>query len=488
MKQKIKCIGIFLKNLRHINQKTVNHHNEVFMLTKSLVKNISLIKEAFHNSQDIIVREFISFQKTKSALIFLDGCVDKQFLISGVIKPLQETKTKKNEKINDVAIQKIVSFAQVSKEKDFNTIIANINNGFCIIFFDGETEVTCVGSSKWPIRTVSEPPTSAVIQGPREGFVEDITTNISLLRKRLKSPHLIFEKLEIGSYTKTQIRICYLNGVASEQIVQLIREKLSKINIDGIIDSSYLTSFLEDRRHSVFRQVGSSEKPDIVTSKLLEGRVAILCDGSPIVLTLPYLLIEDFQSSNDYYSTSTSATFLRWLRLFGAIFAIMLPGLYVSMMLYHYKLIPIKLLISISSSIEGIPLSPFLEVLFIIFLFEILYEASLRMPRYLGLALSVVGALILGDTAVKAGLISPPAVMIVALTGVMSYTVPNQNVQISILRLVFTILGGVLGFYGIILGSLLVICAEWKTIPLHILLHLVHMLKVTKKMECLKSL
>lgn len=331
-------------------------------------------------------------------------------------------------------MEKIVAFAQVSTTQNLDEITNNLSNGFCIILFSGSTKALCVGSTKWPIRTVTEPPTSAVIHGPREGFVEDITTNVSLIRKRLKNPDVMFEKMEIGKYTKTQIRICYIRGIADENIIKQIRDKLQKIDIDGIVDSSYLTSFLDDRRHSVFRQIGSAEKPDIIAAKLLEGRVAIVCDGSPIVLTLPFLLLEDFQSSNDYYSTSTSATFLRWLRLFGAIFAIILPGCYVSMMLYHYKLIPIKLLISISNSIEGIPLSPFLEVLFIIFLFEILYEASLRMPRYLGLALSVVGALILGDTAVKAGLISPPAVMIVALTGVMSYTVPNQNVKIDTIQ------------------------------------------------------
>ena len=427
------------------------------MLTNNLTKNVKLIKNTFHCSQDLIVRDFVSFQNIDSALIFLDGSIDKQFLISGVVKPLQETKLRKNSNLSQIAMEKIVSFAQVLETESVQEITSNLSNGFCIILFDGSKKAICVGSTKWPIRAVSEPPTSAVINGPREGFVEDITTNVSLIRKRLKSPDVMFEKMEIGKYTKTQIRLCYISGIADDKIVKKIREKLSKIDIDGIVDSSYLTSFLEDRRHSVFRQVGSAEKPDIISAKLLEGRVAILCDGSPIVLTLPFLLLEDFQSSNDYYSTSTSATFLRWLRLFGAIFAIILPGLYVSMMIYHYKLIPIKLLISIANSIEGIPLSPFLEVLFIIFLFEILYEASLRMPRYLGLALSVVGALILGDTAVKAGLISPPAVMIVALTGVMSYTVPNQNVQISILRLIFTILGGVLGFYGIIVGSLFLV-------------------------------
>ncbi len=424
------------------------------MLTKSLKDNLSKMKERYHNSQDLIVREFVSFGKINSAVVYIDGSVDKQFLISGVLNPLQTSPPPKKDDVTDYAVSKIVAFAQAKVESDESTIITNLNNGFCTIFFENTTSVVCVDSTKWPVRLPSEPPTSAVINGPREGFVEDIVTNVALIRKRLKTPDVIFDKMEVGRYSKTQVRVCYIHGIVHPKIVKKIKDKIKNIDIDGVVDSSYISAFLEDRRHSVFRQVGTSEKPDIIASKLLEGRVAVIVDGSPIVLTLPYVLWEDFQSSNDYYTTPMRATFQRWLRAFGALIAIILPGCYVAVMLYHYKIIPIKLLISIANSIQGIPLSPFLEVLFIIFLFEILYEASLRMPRYLGLALSVVGALILGDTAVKAGLVSPPAVMIVALTGVMSYTVPNQTSQISFLRLVFTFLGGILGFYGIIIGGL----------------------------------
>ncbi len=424
------------------------------MLTKSLKDNLSKMKERYHNSQDLIVREFVSFGKINSAVVYIDGSVDKQFLISGVLNPLQTSPPPKKDDVTDYAVSKIVAFAQAKVESDESTIITNLNNGFCTIFFENTTSVVCVDSTKWPVRLPSEPPTSAVINGPREGFVEDIVTNVALIRKRLKTPDVIFDKMEVGRYSKTQVRVCYIHGIVHPKIVKKIKDKIKNIDIDGVVDSSYISAFLEDRRHSVFRQVGTSEKPDIIASKLLEGRVAVIVDGSPIVLTLPYVLWEDFQSSNDYYTTPMRATIQRWLRAFGALIAIILPGCYVAVMLYHYKIIPIKLLISIANSIQGIPLSPFLEVLFIIFLFEILYEASLRMPRYLGLALSVVGALILGDTAVKAGLVSPPAVMIVALTGVMSYTVPNQTSQISFLRLVFTFLGGILGFYGIIIGGL----------------------------------
>ena len=230
--------------------------------------------------------------------------------------------------------------------------------------------------------------------------------------------------------------------------------KIKKIDIDGVIDSFYISSFLEEHPESFFKQIGNAEKPDIVCAKLLEGRLAIVVDGSPMVLTLPYMLFEDFQKSGDYYNSSLRATMLRWLRLFSLVITVALPGMYVAVQLYHYKVFPLTFLITIVNSTQGIPLSPFAEILFVLILFEILYEASLRMPKYLGMAMSIVGALILGDTAVQAGIISPPAVMIVALSGITLYTLPEQVSVLSILRLAYTVAGGILGFYGIIIFTL----------------------------------
>ena len=184
---------------------------------------------------------------------------------------------------------------------------------------------------------------------------------------------------------------------------------------------------------------------------MLEGRVAILVDGSPLVLTVPFILLEDFQASDDYYSNSAHASFVRCIRIISFFVTILLPGMYIAIQLNHYKALPLKFLVTIVNSTQGLPLSPFAEIIFVLILFEILYEASLRMPEYLGIALSVVGALILGDTAVKAGIISPPAVMIVALSGITLYTIPDQAQQLSLLRFIFTMAGGLLGFYGLVL-------------------------------------
>lgn len=425
------------------------------MAIKDRIENIKLL---LNNSQDITTRNFICENKTQCGLVFVDNAVDKLLLSSSVIDPLQkfEWTNDKNNDINAIQ-QKIIAYTSVKTVTTIKEAIKDILNGFCAVLFEDCDTILMVECAKWITRLPSEPPTSAVIHGPREGFVEDVTTNLSLLRKRLKTRELKIEQIVIGRETATEVRVCYLNNIVDHSIVEKIVEKLKKIDIDGVIDSSYLASFLGDNRGSLFKQVGTAEKPDIVVAKMLEGRVAIVVDGSPFVLTLPFLYIEDLQSSNDYYLSPAHATFMRFMRCLGLFGAIILPGVYVALLVYHYEIIPIKLLITINNSIQGIPLPPFVEVLFIIVMFECLYEASLRMPRYIGLALSIVGAIILGDTAVKAGLISSPGVLVVAVAGMLSYTVPDQAAQISVLRVIFTIIGGIFGLFGLLLSGMVLI-------------------------------
>lgn len=424
----------------------------------SITQKTDALKQMLNNSQDITTRLFICKNNTKCGLVFIDSAVDKLLLSSSVIEPLQKFDFTNN-KDNDITSiqQTIIAYTSVKTVKTIEDTLQDILNGFCAVLFEDCQTILMVECAKWITRLPSEPPTSAVIHGPREGFVEDITINMSLIRKRLKTKELKVEQLIIGKETQTQVRVCYLSNIADNNVVKKILTKLKQIKIDGIIDSSYLASFLGDNKGSLFKQVGTAEKPDVVVAKMLEGRVAVVVDGSPFVLTLPFLYIEDLQSSNDYYLSPAHATFMRIMRCFGLFGAIILPGIYVALLVYHYEIIPIKLLITITNSIQGIPLPPFIEVLFIIVMFECLYEASLRMPRYIGLALSIVGAIILGDTAVKAGLISSPGVLVVAVAGMLSYTVPDQSAQISVLRVIFTIIGGIFGLYGLILGGMVLI-------------------------------
>ena len=413
---------------------------------------VDALKETFNQSSDFAYRIYEK-NGQKLALVFLKSIINQDLLSEAVYFPIQTYEEKLSSKIIK---QRLLKCADV-KEITEDDIEKEILNGKVVILCDFDREILAVDLYKVPVRLPSEPPTSPVIQGPREGFVEDYQTNLTLLRRRIKSPNLVFKTLEVGSYSQTKVTVCHIKGIADDKIVEKVIKRLEKIQIDGILDSYYILSFLQERPDSLFKQIGTSEKPDIVCSKMLEGKVAIIVDNSPIVLTIPFIILEDLQSSNDYYTNHHYASVVRVIRLIGLLLAIVASGMYISLQLYHYNIIPLNFLITIADTTQGLPFTPFLEILFIFLLFQILYEVSLRLPSYLGLATSVVGALILGDTGVKAGLISPPAVIIVALSKIALYTVPEEASQITVLQLIFILIGGSLGLAGIVAGMVYII-------------------------------
>ena len=329
--------------------------------------------------------------------------------------------------------------------------------GAVVVFSSSSPKILSIDIQKFNARAPSEPPTAPVIQGPREGFTEDIKTNIGLLRKRFFSPNLVLKNLSVGKETKTTVVVAYLHGIADRKVVKEVMKKLKNIDTDGVVDSYYLMPYLTSRPNSLFKQIGNSEKPDIVSAKLLEGRVAILVDNTPMVLTLPFVILEEMQNTNDYYTNYIYASLLRFIRMIGIFLALLGPGVYIALQLFHYNVLPIKYLITIADSTQQIPFTPFIEILFISLLFQILYEVSLRLPSYLGLATSVVGALILGDTGVKAGLISPPAVIVVAIAKIALYTIPEQSAQTTVLQFIFLVIGASVGLLGIVGGLIYVI-------------------------------
>jgi len=415
-------------------------------MDKNLEKNLTTIKNEFDNSKDIIVKK-VKSGKTKCAVVYMLGLNDTIALSEFVIMPLIRT----NVEIKDIntVIENILPLSEIEEQNDDKEINSAIMKGKAILLIDGIDTALVLAVDKMKERAIMEPPTSTVLKGPRSGFVENLKTNLSILRKILASTKLKNLSTSVGKHTDTAISILYIDGIADNEVVENVKKKIENINIDGVIDSFYIAQFLEERKDSMFKQVGTSEKPDIIAAKLLEGRVAILVDGSPIALTVPFIYIEDLQSGDDYYSNHARASFVRWIRIMSVFITILTPAVYIAIVLHHYKAIPLKFLITIVNSTRGLPLTPFAEILFVLILFEILYEASLRMPKYLGMALSIVGALILGDTAVKAGLISPPSVMIVAVSGLSIYCIPDQAPQLYILRMLFTLAGGMLGFFGI---------------------------------------
>lgn len=413
-------------------------------------------KSRFFASDDLVVRD-IAIAQTSAKIVYIDNMIDSNIIQSGILEPLLKVKVLPPMSVIDFLISDILSAAGPSKKESLDELEHDVLSGNCLLFLEGETEAISFAAQGFEKRAIAEPPTSAVIKGPREGFTEDLNVNISLLRRRLKTPDLAIEKIQIGRRSKTDVCITYLSGVVDPCVVAEVKRRLTHISIDGITDSFYLQDMLQEKMNSLFKQVGTSEKPDVVVSKMLEGRVAVIASGSPIVLTVPFVLIEDLQSADDYYSHAARATFMRIIRLLGMIVGVLLPGVYVATQIFHYRLLPINFLISLLDSVQGLAFPPLIEILFVLFLFEILNEAAVRMPKHLGMALSIIGALVLGDTAVQAGLISPPSILVVAISGITIYTLPDQVGTLSIIRLAFTLIGGVAGYYGLLIGTVFLV-------------------------------
>ncbi len=404
-------------------------------------------------AEDFLTFDFPAEGGIDFCILFADALTDKELLGEQVIAPLRAYRGKPLAE----EVKSALTSPETKTEKSLEKLAEEVLIGNPVVLFSDMDMGIVVGTKKIPVRAIAEPPTDVTIKGPREGFIEDFKTNTSLIRRRLKTGELKIDTLSVGRRSSTTVAVCYLDGTAPKETVEQIKKKLGEIDIDIIPDSSYLTHFLASRPYSLVKQVGTTEKPDIFCAKLAEGRVGILADGSPIALTLPYLIIEDFQSSEDYFVPPYRATFTRLLRLFALVVAIYLPAFYVAAQLFKLQLFPVKLLLTIAGSIRDIPFSPSLEMLLVLLVLEVLNEASIRMPKYVGMALSVVGALVLGETAVSAGFVSTPAIIIIAFSGIGLYAVPNLIEQTSVLRLFMLLVAGSVGTYGIILATAFII-------------------------------
>lgn len=411
------------------------------------------LKEVFSNSFDLVtVRSVV--QDKQCLYAFFDGMSDRELLEGGIIKPLSVL----DKKADISTIEEYV--ASSSPSKKLNNIDESINEVVSskIILFIEPDIFFSFDLRKLPTRSVAEPPTSSVLKGPRAGFVEEISINTTLIRRRLQTKDLVIQKLSVGKYTQTTVGLCYISSIADDKLVEEIRTRINGIDVDGIIDSSYIAMFIEDNKDSIFSQVASEEKPDIVVAKLLEGRIAIIVDGSPMVITLPYLFLESFQDSEDYFRRPRHVSFVRFLRLLGLILSTLLPAIYVAVQEFQYQLIPLKFMITIINASNGTPFSPTVEMLVVLIIFDILNEASVRMPKYVGMALSIVGAIVLGETAVRAGLLGSPAVLIMALSAIGMYTTPSNTSAFSLLRIIFLISASIFGILGIMISSAVFLC------------------------------
>lgn len=425
-------------------------------MNSSLKENINQLKKMFKNSADFTVRDMKlkSQLKLNAAVITIEGMCSKEVVAISVINPLLEYDFEyaKPEKVFELIEKTVLTSSEIVEVNSIDEVITFSTSGFAVIAVDGASKMLAIGTQGFSFRGVNEPESEVVQRGSREGFTEPLRINMTLIRRRIKSPDLVFETVTVGSTSQTQMMICYLQKRVSENILEEVRKRLASCDLKTVLASGYLTDYLEDRgAKSFFSGVGISERPDTVCGKLTEGRVAILVDGTPAVIIVPHLFVEEFQSVDDYSSRPYYAAFVRILKYISFFAAVFLPGLYTAFAQFHPEYFPTGLLIKTSEALLQTPLSVTFEVILITFLYEIMREAGLRIPKPLGHAVSIVGALVIGESAVSAGIISSSSLMVVAAAAICSYVTAALYPPIMVLRFAFVIVGGIFGLWGIVL-------------------------------------
>ena len=420
-----------------------------------LQNDISLFKTIFVKDSVLRIKEIkvVNRRKFNCALLYLDGMVDSDQINEAIIKPLITVDSPDQKSPLFDYVEKQILFARdVKEESCVENILGNVLYGEALLLLEGSLMALTIDVKGWKSRGITEPEDERILQGPREGFGETAMFNLSMLRRKLQTPDLCCEMLKVGRRTNTMVFVCYLNSLADKKTVKEIKKRISKIDIDGILDSNYITEEIRDGKYSLFKTCGTTERPDIVAAKLLEGRIALIVDGTPVAVTLPYLFSENFQSDEDYYINFFVSSVGRILRYFCFFLSISIPAIFLAVSTFHRELLPTSLAISISQLRGGVPFSPLTECLILIFIFEILKEAGIRMPKSLGHALSIVGGLVVGQAAVDARIISTPMLIVIALSGISGLLIPKLKVAVLYLRLFLTLLSAVFGLYGYFVG------------------------------------
>lgn len=442
-------------------------------LTDSLAHNLKTIRSYLGDSTDLRTRELrLGTGKVRTAVIYMDGLVQKERITKLINLLNQHEYTHGLESAGEDPVEHTsewiykytIAIGDIVTILDLEELNLAILSGYTFIGVDGEEQGIAVDTAGAETRPVSEPTAQSVIRGPQEGFNESIGTNIALIRRKIKDPNLWLETKRIGRMTKTAVALMFIKGVVDDKVVSMVRERLKQIDIDGILESNYIEELIKDRSLSPFPTVYNTERPDVVAAALLEGRVAILVDGTPFVLIVPALFTQFFQSPEDYYHGSDFGLF-RMLRFAGLFISMLAPALYIAITTFHQEMIPTPMLISLAAQREGIPFPAFVEALIMEVTFELLREASIRMPKAVGTAISIVGALVLGQAAVEAGLVSAAMVIVVSITAIAGFIFPSIEMSITTRMLRFTFMGlaASFGLFGIIV------------MLIYIVLHLCHL-------------
>ncbi len=429
-------------------------------LSAVLQDNLTALRAQFDVSSDLVIRE-VTVAGYATALVSVEGMIDRHMMADAVILPLMRldsTFATAADLMHTVRTT-VLGFVDLLTAKTVEELSELIMSGFAAVLIDGVDTAALGGLQAFMIRGISEPSTEVSVRGSREGFTEAIRVNISMIRRRLKSTDLTFEMTSVGTKSRTAVCLCYLRDRVSHRLLRYVRRRLAACPLELVLDSGYLQPFLEGPRRSVFTGVDSTERPDTLCGKIAEGRIGVLVDGTPFALVVPYLFSEHFQSMDDYTQQPLYASFIRITKYIAFAVSLLLPGAYVAVGTHHAEMLPSVFLLSFVNSDRSTPFSLTVEALLIHFVFEVMREAGLRFPKSVGHAVSIVGALVIGESAVRAGLVSAPMIIVVALTSISAFVIPSLYGSIATLRFVFILLGGAFGVYGLTLGTLLLLCS-----------------------------
>lgn len=443
------------------------HKSEPSLKQDSVSASLEQNKEAIYRlyglpeNKDIVVREFYlgTNPSIKGMAVFIDGLTDKtlqdllfQALMLFACRPAPDDRGKLAELVQEA----LLPGNQVKLVSGLKDVLAAVNTGDTVLFLDGCAEAVAVETKGWEHRGVERPVTEQIIVGPQEAFTETLRANTALMRKIIKNENLTTEFEIVGERSQTNVAVMYLRDLANPDLVKEVKRRIKSIKTDYVLDSGVLAEFIEDNPYNLNPTILATERPDRVASKIAEGRVAIIVDNSPFVLVVPTSMYEQLHTGEELYSRWPFGSFIRWLRALAFLLSFLLPGFYLAVVLYHQEMIPTELLLAIAGNRERVPFPSIVEVLLMEFSFELIREAGLRIPGVMGATIGIVGALILGQAAVQANIVSPILVILVAVTGLSSFAIPYYSLAFSlrIYRFFYIALGTTMGFFGISMGLL----------------------------------
>lgn len=433
-------------------------------LSPSLAENVSNIETVLGKSSDLLLNPFF-IGNIACNLICFEGMISTQTITNLILAPLTNLDPEKysaaDKLFSHIHDNMLMAIDRGMPEK-YGELIHRLMSGFAVLLIDGCPKAFAFGVQGFETRGISEPSTEGNIRGSHEGFVETVRTNMSLVRRRIKSPLLRFELFPITEVSKVDVIIAYMTDRVPMKLVKRIRKKLEELPLESILGSGYVEPFIENPRPALFSGVSVTERPDVFCAKILEGRIGILIEGTPFAIVCPALFIENFQTLDDYNFRPFYAFLIRWIRYLSFFLAVFLPAVYVAVVTFHPELFNHTLLMTLASAEQTAPLPIAAEAFIVLLFYEIIREAGVRLPKSVGGAVSIVGGLIIGDAAVSAGIISNPLLLACAISVTASFVIPSLNQQITVLRFIAVAAGGVSGLYGISLlaaAVLVNICA-----------------------------